>query len=209
MGAVSDELTLAARGAVEAIEAGKPVVLPTDTVYGLCASPFRKETAHRLYRLKGRLESTPTALVCVDPDTLFGCVPELEGRPAQLVRELLPGPYTLIFPNPRRRFRWLTGDSPETIGVRIPALQGDVAQVLSRVGAVMATSANLPGAPDPCRVEDVPEQIRLGCAAVLDGGELPGKPSTVLDLTGPEARVVREGAVPAEEALGRAGRALR
>ena len=69
------------------------------------------------------------------------------------------------------------------------------------VGAVMATSANLHGGPDPRRLSDVPEEIRAACGALVDGGELPGVPSTVLDLTGLEPRVLREGAVPAVEAL--------
>jgi L-threonylcarbamoyladenylate synthase len=119
------------------------------------------------------------------------------------VRALLPGPFTLILPNPARRYRWLTGDNPEAIGVRVPELDGPGAEVLGRVGAVLATSANLHGGPDPRRLDDVPEEIRRGCAALVDGGELPGTPSTVLDLTGPEPRVVREGAVPAAEALER------
>jgi L-threonylcarbamoyladenylate synthase len=71
------------------------------------------------------------------------------------------------------------------------------------VGAVMATSANLHGGPDPRRLSDVPEEIRAACGALVDGGELPGVPSTVLDLTGLEPRVLREGAVPAAEALAR------
>ena len=73
------------------------------------------------------------------------------------------------------------------------------------VGAVMATSANLHRGPDPRRLDEVPEEIRTACGAVVDGGELPGVPSTVLDLTGPEPRVLREGAVSAREALARVG----
>jgi L-threonylcarbamoyladenylate synthase len=75
--------------------------------------------------------------------------------------------------------------------------------VLSRVGLVMATSANLPGGPDPARLADVPDAILEGCAAEIDACELPGAPSTVIDLTGDEPRVLREGAVSAEEALER------
>ena len=86
----------------------------------------------------------------------------------------------------------------------MPELAGPGAEVLARVGAVVATSANVHGGPDPRRLEDVPVEIRAGAAAVVDGGELPGKPSTVLDLTGEEPQVLREGAVPAEEALERA-----
>ena len=188
---------------VDAIRAGNPVVLPTDTVYGLCADAYREEPVRRLYALKGRGENQPTALLAADVDVLLDAVPELRGLAGRVVRELLPGPYTLVLPNPGRRFRWLTGERPETIGVRVPDLPPETQTVLDRVGAVAATSANLPGDPDPRRLEDVPEQLRAGAGAVLDGGELPGTPSTVLDLTGPEPVVVREGAVSASEALGR------
>jgi L-threonylcarbamoyladenylate synthase len=189
--------------AVEAIRSGKPAVLPTDTVYGLCATPYRPEPVRALYRLKGRPEEQPTALLVTDFDLLLECVPELRGRSATIARALLPGPYTLILPNPARRYAWLCGSRPETIGVRVPELTGPGRAVLDQVGAVAATSANLPGAPDPMTVEEVPDEICAGCGAVVDGGELPGVSSTVLDLTGSEPEVVREGAVPASDALER------
>jgi L-threonylcarbamoyladenylate synthase len=184
--------------AVAAIRAGQPVILPTDTVYGLCASPYREEPSVRVYRLKGRPETIPSALLCADLDMVFECVPELRGRAGVLVRALLPGPYTLVLPNPARRFRWFTGDERETIGVRVPVLPPPARAVIEQVGAVMATSANRHRGLDSRRVEEIPEQIRAGCGAVVDGGELPGVPSTVLDLTGPEPRVLRGGAAPAE-----------
>jgi L-threonylcarbamoyladenylate synthase len=179
------------------------VIVPTDTVYGLAASPYREEHVRRLYRLKGRDESQPTAIVAADVDQLFECVPELRGRSGTIVRALLPGPYTLIFTNPARRFRWLTGTRPETIGVRVPRVTGPAAELLARVGALAATSANLPGGSEPRRLDEVPRELRDGAAAEVDGGELPGTPSTVLDFTGPEPVVVREGAAPVAEALAR------
>jgi len=188
---------------VAVIRGGQPVVLPTDTVYGLCADAYHQAPVRRLYRLKGRDELQPTALVAADVDALLDAVPELRGRAGVIARALLPGPYTLILPNPARRFRWLTGNRPQTIGVRVPEVSGDPAAVLERVGAVAATSANRPGEPDPRAVDEIPEELRTSCAAVLDIGPLPGTPSTVLDLTGPEPVVVREGAVPAAEALER------
>ncbi len=187
--------------AVEAIRAGRSVVLPTDTVYGLCATPYHPEPVLGMYRLKGRDEQQPTALLASDLDLIFECVPELRGRAGGLARALLPGPMTLVLPNPARRFRWLTGSRPETIGVRVPVLEGSAHWIVSRVGAVAATSANLAGGPDPRRLHDVPEEIRSGCAALVDGGELPGTPSTVVDLTGPEPKILREGAVPAADVL--------
>lgn len=194
--------------AVEAIRRGEPVILPTDTVYGLCADAYRSEPAERVYRLKGRPQTQPTALVAGDVDTLLECIPELRGRSESIARALLPGPLTLILPNPARRFRWVAGESYDAIGVRVPALDGPAAEVLEQVGCVIATSANLAGGPDPRRLEAVPEEIRGGVAATIDGGELPGTPSTVLDFTGDEPKVVREGAVPAAEALERAAAAL-
>jgi L-threonylcarbamoyladenylate synthase len=185
--------------AVAAIRAGKPVILPTDTVYGLCADPEREEAAREVARLKGREARQPIALLTGSVDGLLERLPELDER---MLRALLPGPYTLILPNPNRRYPWLGGD--ETIGVRVPYLPAAAAHVLDEVGAVLATSANLHGGPDPRRLEDVPEEIRLAVAALVDGGALPGTASTVVDLTGPAPRVVREGAVPAAEALSRA-----
>ena len=195
--------------AVHALRAGKPVVLPFDTVYGLAAEPYRAESAQRLYRLKGRAETQPSALVASDLDFLFECLPELRGRAGSLARLLLPGPVTLVVPNPAGRYRWITGANPEAIGVRVPQLEGPGAQVLSRVGALVATSANRPGEPDPSRLEEVPAEMRAGAGALVDGGELPGAPSTVIDLTSPEPRILREGALPGGEALSRLASAVR
>lgn len=190
--------------AVAALKEGRPVVLPADTVYGLCADPYREAPARELYRMKGTPPDQPMALMAHDIDLLFECVPELRGRSGTMVRALLPGPFTLVLPNPTQRYRWITGSAPDRIGVRVPELTGSGAEVLARVGAVVATSANFHGSPDPRTLDEVPVEIRAGAAAVVDGGELPGTPSTVLDLTGEEPRVLREGAVPAEEALERA-----
>jgi len=175
-------------------------VLPTDTVYGLAATALRPEGRDALYRLKGRQERQPTALVAGSVETLLACIPELEAQRA-LVEALLPGPYTLVLPNPARRFAWLCGDTPEAIGVRVPDVAGAAAAVLAGAGPVVATSANLPGAHEPRRLQDVPEPLRAGAAALVDGGELPGVASTVLDATGPEPRVLRAGAGDPDAAL--------
>ena len=195
--------------AVEAVRAGEPVVLPFDTVYGLAADPEDEDAVERLYRLKGRDEGRPTALVAASIDQLLQRIPELQGPAGSMMPALLPGPVTLIVSNPARRFSWLTGPNPDAIGVRVPVLSGPGAEVLRRVGIVAATSANHPGEPDPRRLEDVPEDIRSGAGAALDGGELPGTPSTVIDLTGTEPRVLREGALATADALGRLASGVR
>lgn len=185
---------------VAALRAGRPVVLPFDTVYGLAAEPHDEASTRVLYELKGRVETQPTALVAASVEALVACVPELD---VARVRHLLPGPLTLVVANPAHRFPWLTGTNRAALGVRVPHLTGATRAVLEEVGAVVATSANLPGGPDPRRLEDVPAPIRAGAAALVDAGELPGTPSTVVDLTGPAPRVLREGAVPAGEILRR------
>ena len=180
-------------------------MLPTDTVYGLCGDPLDEAVARELYRLKQRPAEQPLALLAKEVEVLLELVPELPPAPLEA---LLPGAYTLVLPNPSQRLRWLTGSAPETIGVRVPELTGPTAEVLEQVGAVVATSANLHGGPEAGRLDDVPAELLEGAAAVVDGGELPGTPSTVLDLTGDEPRVLREGAVSAREALERAAAAF-
>lgn len=190
--------------AVDAIQRGKVIVFPADTVYGLGTSALHEDAVRNLYRLKHRLLTQPTALIAPDIDMLFELVPELRGRAGVIARALLPGPYTLVLPNPARRYRWLTGKNYDTIGVRVPELPEPSAELLGRVSVLAATSANRTGGPDPARLEDVPEEFREGAAAILDGGELPGLPSTVLDFTGAEPRLLREGAASGGEAIERA-----
>jgi L-threonylcarbamoyladenylate synthase len=191
---------------VAAIRKGRVVLIPTDTVYGLACTPFRPDPVAALAELKRRPADQPIAFVAASLDRLFEYLPELQGRAAAIARELLPGPYTLVVPNPAARFPWLTGGREDAFGVRVPALAGPSAEILEEVRAVAATSANLHGDPDPRRLEEIPSAIREAVAATLDGGELPGTPSTVLDLTREEPQVLRDGAVPASEVLARIAR---
>jgi L-threonylcarbamoyladenylate synthase len=164
--------------AVAALRAGRAVILPTDTVYGLCALPEHEEV---LYELKGRDRSKPVALLAADVGALVAAVPDLDSN---VLERYLPGPYTLVI-----------GEQ----GVRVPDLLPAAAEIVSAVGVVAATSANLSGGPDPRRIEDIPDEIRAACGAIVDAGELPGVPSTVIDLTGEEPRVLRQGAGPVPE----------
>jgi L-threonylcarbamoyladenylate synthase len=189
------------QAAIDALRDGKLAIVPTDTVYGLAASAPSEEAVRRLYRAKGRETPQPTALVAAAVADLPDYLPELDEQARTVAGALLPGPYTLVVANPARRYPWLTGERPETLGVRVPAVAGAALAVLAGAGAIAATSANLPGGRDPRRLEDVPPELRAAAAALVDGGALPGTPSTVLDLTGAEPRVLREGAVTAAEAL--------
>jgi L-threonylcarbamoyladenylate synthase len=187
--------------AIAALRAGRLVVLPTDTVYGLAADAESEPAALALYAAKGRAAIQPTALVLASVDELVRRVPELPQGAVRMARALMPGPVTLVLPNPARRYGWLNVERPDAIGVRVPALRGPGRDVLDALGALVATSANLPGGKDPRRVQDVPRALVEAVDAVVDGGELPGTPSTVIDLTGHRPRVLREGALAAGEAL--------
>jgi L-threonylcarbamoyladenylate synthase len=180
---------------IAALRAGRAALFPTDTVYGLVSLPSEEAVAG-LYALKGRRPEQPTALLAACPDQLTAAIPELD--PGRLVR----GPYTLVLPNPARRYPWLAGARPDAIGVRLPDLSPEATAVLEAVGCVAATSANDPGGPDPLTLDDVPQRLREACPA-LDDGPLKGVPSTVVDLTGAEPLILREGAVPAAEAIAR------
>jgi tRNA threonylcarbamoyl adenosine modification protein (Sua5/YciO/YrdC/YwlC family) len=173
--------------AVAALRAGEPVLLPTDGVYGLCCAVDEAATL-RLYELKGRAPRRPTAIVAASLEALAELVPELD---TSLV---LPGPFTCVVPNPAHRFRWLAGDRPDAIGVRVPELPPQTRRVLDEVGAVVATSANEPGEPPAGSLDEVPARIRAGCGAEVDGGRLSGTASTVVDLTGRTPVVLRQGA---------------
>ncbi len=159
--------------AVAALRAGRAVILPTDTVYGLCALPEHEDV---LYDLKGRDRSKPVALLAADVDALAAVVPGLD---SPVLERYLPGPYTLVVGK---------------VGVRVPNLPPASAGIVRAVGVVAATSANFSGGPDPRRVADIPAEIRAACGAIVDAGELDGIPSTVIDVTGAKPRVLRRGA---------------
>ena len=195
--------------AIAAIWAGKPVLLPTDTVYGLCANAYSEAPVQRALALKRRPGEQPAALLAASVGVLLDSIPELDARAAAIAHALLPGPYTLVLSNPARRFPWLSAARPDTIGVRVAELPGASEEIVGAIGAVMATSANLSGGADPAWLEDVPAELREECAAEIDVGRLPGTPSTVLDFSGEEPRVLREGAASAAEALDRARDAVR
>jgi L-threonylcarbamoyladenylate synthase len=189
--------------AIEALRRGEVAVIPTDTVYGLAASVADERGTRALYAAKRRDARRPTAILFASLDELLVRVPELPAEAVAAGRALLPGPVTLVLPNPERRYPWLNEQRPDTLGVRVPAVTGPGKEVLDALGALVATSANLPGGPDPRSLAEVPPELAAAAAAVVDGGVLAGTPSTVVDLTGVEPVVLREGALPAEVVLER------
>ena len=153
----------------DCIRAGGVVLFPADTVYGLAVDPENDDAIARMYALKRRPREKRSALMYFRVDA----VPDLPERAARL----LPGPVTVILAD-GRGIR--VPDQPLLAEVRIPVLQ---------------TSANPSGGEDPRRLDDVDPAIRSAVDLEIDGGELPGTPSTVVDLAGDEPRILREGAL--------------
>jgi L-threonylcarbamoyladenylate synthase len=187
------------------VSVGGVALFPADTVYGLATEPDSREGVDRLYRLKGRAADTPAAVMFFDLELALAALPELGARTREAVRRLLPGALTLLLANPARRFPLACGPEPERLGLRVPRLEGELAPLAAVRWPVLQSSANRSGEPDAARLAHVDEELRAGVDLVLDGGELPGTPSTVVDLTDYEAdgswEVVREGAIPQEAVL--------
>ena len=182
------------------ISVGGVAIFPADTVYGLATEPDSREGVERLYRLKGRAPDKPAAVMFFQVEAALAALPELGERTRGALERLLPGALTLVLPNPSRRYPLASGPDPERLGVRVPLLEGALAPLASVGWPVLQSSANRAGGPDARRVADIDERVRAGVDLVLDAGELPGTPSTVVDLTGYEGdgewRLLREGAVP-------------
>jgi L-threonylcarbamoyladenylate synthase len=189
------------------IAVGGVAVFPADTVYGLACEPDSKEAVQRLYLLKRRRPERPAAVMFFALDLALAALPELGSRTHGALRALLPGAVTLLLPNPARRFPLACGPDPATLGVRVPAWPPALAALAAVQWPVLQSSANTSGEADARRLTEVPEAIRAGADLVLDGGELPGTPSTVVDLRDYEldARwsIVRPGAVAAPDVAAR------
>jgi len=184
------------------ISVGGVALFPADTVYGLATEPDSREGVERLYRLKGRAPDKAAAVMFFQLESALAALPELGERTREAARRLLPGAVTLLLPNPAQRYPLACGPEPSRLGVRVPRLGGPLAPLASVRWPVLQSSANRTGGPDARRLADVDEELRAGVDLVLDGGELPGTPSTVLDLSHYEHdgswEVVREGAMPLE-----------
>jgi L-threonylcarbamoyladenylate synthase len=187
------------------ISVGGVAVFPADTVYGLACEPDSKEAVQRLYFLKGRRPDKPAAVMFFALDLALAALPELGPRTEDAVRALLPGALTLVLPNPAHRYPLACGlgGRDDVLGLRVPAWPAALAALGDVRWPVLQSSANASGGPDARRLADVPEPIRRRADLVLDGGELPGTSSTVVDLRGYElgARwsIVRQGAVTADD----------
>jgi L-threonylcarbamoyladenylate synthase len=190
---------LAARHALEeCVTDGGIAIFPADTLYGLACDPARPEAIARIHQLKGRDAGKPSAVMFFSPLAMRELVSALGSRSRDAIGALLPGPVTLVVDNPERRYPHAGGGTPERLGVRL--IEGPLA---GSECVVFQTSANPAGEPPPSRFEDIDPGIGDAVDLAIDGGELGGEPSTVVDLSGIEGAggwsVLREGALPTAE----------
>jgi L-threonylcarbamoyladenylate synthase len=168
----------AARSALQGrIAAGGVAVFPADGLYGLACDPLDAGAIARIHRLKGRDDGKSSAVMYFSPLAMRELVAAFGPRTAAAVSALLPGPVTLVVANPGHRYPFACREDRERLGVRL--LGGPLAGVMC---PVFQTSANLSGEPAPAKFADVPASIVAGADLAIDGGELTGLPSTVVDI---------------------------
>jgi L-threonylcarbamoyladenylate synthase len=189
----------AARAALErCIGTAGIVLFPADGLYGLACDPLSADAVERIQVLKRRSETKSSAVMYFSPLAMRELVETLGPRTREAAAALLPGPVTLVVANPQRRYPLACREDPERLGVRL--IQGPLAGAMT---PVLQSSANRSGEPPPARFEDVPEQILSAADLAIDGGELTGSPSTVVDLTELDStgrwEVLREGGMPREK----------
>lgn len=193
----------AARAALEVeIAAGGVVVFPADGLYGLACDPADAGAIARVHELKGRDDGKPSAVLYFSPLAMRELLAGFGPRTSAAVAALLPGPVTLVVANPEHRYPLACRADPERLGVRLIA--GPLAGAMC---PLFQTSANLSGEPAPGSFEQVPGEIAAGVDLAIDGGELTGLPSTVVDIERLDAdgswTVLREGALRLEDLAAR------
>lgn len=182
----------------QAITSGGVAVFPADGLYGLACDPLRADAIARVHALKGRDDGKPSAVLFFSPLILRELVSSLGEPTREALAALLPGPVTAVVHNPQHRYPLACREDAERLGIRL------IENPLTGVATpLFQTSANLAGEPAPSRFTDVPDAILTGVDVAIDGGDLTGLPSTVVDVTGLELgggwKIIREGGMPAEE----------
>jgi L-threonylcarbamoyladenylate synthase len=187
----------------DCVAGGGLAVFPTDTVYGVCCDPENQRAARRMYELKGRPPARSSAIMFFALEPALQALGELPEAERLALQALLPGPVTVLLANRERRYAAACRSDPATLGLRVPRLSEGLAALGAVERPVMQSSANMSGEPDSRSVAEVPQILLDGVDLVLDGGELPGTASTVVDLRdfASEGRwyLLREGALPGEQ----------
>jgi L-threonylcarbamoyladenylate synthase len=183
------------------IAAGGVAVFPADGLYGLACDPLNREAIERIYRIKGRDEGKPSAILYFSPLAMRELIDGLGRRTRAAAAALLPGPVTLVVDNPEHRYPLACREDLERLGIRL--LEGPLSGAMC---PLFQTSANRSGDPAPALFSDVPTEILAAVDVAVDGGPLTGSASTVVDLTGFERgnewSVLREGGMAVSDLAG-------
>jgi L-threonylcarbamoyladenylate synthase len=182
----------------ECIGKGGVAIFPADTLYGLACDPLSEAGVERIHRIKGRDEGRSSAVMYFSPLAIRELLAGLGPRAREAVGALLPGPVTLVLANPERRFPLACREDPERLGIRL--IEGPLTGMPL---PALQTSANPSGAAAPASFEQIEMEIVDVVDLAIDGGELVGSPSTVIDIgeidSGGRWRILREGAMPTDE----------
>lgn len=180
------------------VTGGGVAVFPADGLYGLACDPLNPDAIERLHGLKGRDDGKPSAVLFFSPLIMRELISSLGERTGDAISALLPGPVTAVVHNPEHRYPLACREDPERLGIRL--IDGP----LTGLGTpLFQTSANRSGEQPPSRVGDIDSLVARGADLVVDGGDLTGAPSTVVDLTGLETggdwTVLRQGGLDGAE----------
>jgi tRNA threonylcarbamoyl adenosine modification protein (Sua5/YciO/YrdC/YwlC family) len=180
--------------AAEAVRGGEVVVLPTDTVYGVGADAFSPEAVASVLAAKGRGREMPPPVLVPSVRTVDGLASDVPQWARELIEAFWPGPLTLVL-SAQSSLMWDLGETNGTVALRMP--RDDVAlALLTEVGPMAVTSANLTGQPPATTVTDAAAQLGAAAAVYLDGGPTTSdEVSTIVDCTGADPVVLREGAI--------------
>jgi len=181
-----------------AVQRGELIAIPTDTVYGIGADAFDADAVNDLLKAKGRGRDMPPPILVSSATTVDALAADLPGYARALIEEFWPGPLTLVC-RQQPSLQWDLGDTRGTVAIRMP--DHDVAlAVLERTGPLAVSSANKTGQPAATDADAVLEMLGEDVAVVVDAGTSPGgQSSTIIDVTGPQGRVLRRGALSIDD----------
>ncbi|MDO5033180.1 L-threonylcarbamoyladenylate synthase [Corynebacterium sp.] len=197
--------------AVKAAKSGRLVVMPTDTLYGLGCDAFDNDAVANLLATKHRGPDMPVPVLVGSWDTIKGLVGTYTDTAKTLVEAFWPGGLSIVVPQ-APSLPWNLGDTRGTVMLRMP-LHPIAIELLREVGPMAVSSANISGHQPPTTALAAKQQLGKAVTVYLDGGEAAiGKPSTIIDLSGPRPYLLREGAISAErvgEVIGVSAESLR
>ena len=183
------------RRAVEVLERGGIIVYPTDTVYGIGCDIFNKKAIDRIYQIKGKSKKQPLSFIVPNLKDIskYAYVSDPAYR---LMRRILPGPYTVVLPATRMVPKKIAPVNKRTVGIRIPDNKVCMMLLEAYPNPIISTSANLSGSEILNDPEVIAKELGHLVDLILDAGMLGLEPSTVIDLTGEEPVVLRQGKGP-------------